>query len=511
MRKLSAGNKTAFSFFGFIIILIIAIIILSITYVTKNEKEEYEITSGTYVYDKDYNLIKTKTSGAIKKTWTGTYYLFEGEDKTKSYNLGNSVATYNLNQDKLTIYGSTYQVFKDATVSKTEKLTEITDLRQDKFYKLGDRKYVVVGNKIQNESGTLATKKYLIVILDKAGNTMLLNNELNAKTINNLKIKTEDYEFDVANEQLKFGEENTIDLKKIIGSTNEYKPKENVTEENKAQENETEENQNQETNQNNTQQEQVQQQQTQIINNQNSQMTNNQNINQNTNIQINQGNQNNQNNQTSGGNSSITPITPVTPGTSGDSNKQPLLKDVSLRSINTTCTYMDINYSIIDPENRYQTVYVNVKGDIEQTIALDKNQTTYRVLGLTPNTLYKVTLSYKEILLDGTIQDTTEDTMEVRTQKVNNQLQITKVAGNKLYFNFRMDSTYVADSAKIAMYIDDERIEDKEINIAEATSNTGWTSYFEYSYGTKIVLKLENVMYNGKEVGTTLETKFINY
>ena len=67
MRKLTAGNKTAFSYFGFIIILIVVIIILGVTYVTKSEKEEYEITSGTYVYDKEYNLIKTKTNRKNQK------------------------------------------------------------------------------------------------------------------------------------------------------------------------------------------------------------------------------------------------------------------------------------------------------------------------------------------------------------------------------------------------------------------------------------------------------------
>lgn len=71
MRKLSAGNKTAFSFFGFIIILIIVIIIISVSYVAKKEKEEYQITAGTYVYDKDYNLIKTSTNRSNKENMDG--------------------------------------------------------------------------------------------------------------------------------------------------------------------------------------------------------------------------------------------------------------------------------------------------------------------------------------------------------------------------------------------------------------------------------------------------------
>ncbi len=69
-----------------------------------------------------------------------------------------------------------------------------------------------------------------MVIIDKLGNALLLNNEINAKTINEMIISTDEFSFDVANESLVYDNEN-IDLKKIIGSTNEHvkQEKENET------------------------------------------------------------------------------------------------------------------------------------------------------------------------------------------------------------------------------------------------------------------------------------------
>ena len=45
--------------------------------------------------------------------------------------------------------------------------------------------------------------------MDKLGNALLLNNEINAKTIKQMVISTPDYDFDVGNEVLLFGKDNS--------------------------------------------------------------------------------------------------------------------------------------------------------------------------------------------------------------------------------------------------------------------------------------------------------------
>ena len=114
-----------------------------------------------------------------------------------------------------------YRIYMDGAVSKLSQNNTISRISEDQFYKLGDRKYMVVGNTIVNQTGALSTQNYLLILLDKAGNTYLLNNELNSKTINPMIIRTQTFEFDVANEKLIY-QGNEIDLKKVIGSTKNY-------------------------------------------------------------------------------------------------------------------------------------------------------------------------------------------------------------------------------------------------------------------------------------------------
>lgn len=116
-------------------------------------------------------------------------------------------------------------------------------------------------------------------------------------------------------------------------------------------------------------------------------------------------------------------------------NQTPLSKSVSLRGAIATSSYIDIEYAVQDPQNRYQTVYAFVEAvGYENTIALDKNATTYRLTDLEPNTEYKITLGYKEITEDNEVVDNIEDVLSVRTTKINASIDITRVGtGSKKY------------------------------------------------------------------------------
>lgn len=155
----------------------------------------------------------------MQAKWDGKYYL-ETSGK-EQYKLGEQVVAYQTNTSALDLYGKMYQIQMDGSVQKLVGDNKIADFKQDNIYKLADRKYLITSSKITNDTGKLNTKNYLLIILDKAGNTLLLNNEVNAKTIKPMLIKTPSFEFDIANEKIIY-EEKEIDLKKIIGSTNEY-------------------------------------------------------------------------------------------------------------------------------------------------------------------------------------------------------------------------------------------------------------------------------------------------
>lgn len=507
MRKLSAGNRKEFTIFAMIIILIIGVFIVSLNVVMAKEGKEYTVNESSIVFDKEYNIIELDQKAKIYKKWDGNLYLKTNEEEFK---LGINAICYSKNKNRLNIYGDTFEVVKDGEIIKYLEQNEIVDLSQDKFFKLEDRKYLVIGNSIKNTTGSIDTSNFLMVQLDKTGDTLLSNYELNMKTIKPLKLKTGSYEFDIANEKLIFGEEE-IDLKKIIGSTNEYKEiKQEIKD---VQDDEIEEETDMQIEQigskdlvQSTQSGQIDesnqfgyesQTQTgsQIINNMQTQTsTSTNNVQQS--IQIESKTQNNINNNESKNQSK---------------NKLPLAKSINLRSIITKSSSLDVQYAILDAENKYQTVYLDIQGDIQKTIALDKTQRNYLITGLTPNTEYKVTLAYKEILENGEVVDGVEDTMIVRTSKILDSINVNKIAQNKLYFTYKMDPNYVYESGKIALYVGNEKQSEIDIDVSAALSPNGWTSYMEYDYGSEIVFKLENAIYEGQEVKRDLQKKIKLY
>ena len=198
-----------------------------------------------------------------------------------------------------------------------------------------------------------------------------------------------------------------------------------------------------------------------------------------------------------------------------ETNKTPLSKSVSLRGAIATSSYIDIEYAVQDPENRYQTVYAFIEAvGYENTIALDKNTTTYRLTDLEPNTEYKITLGYKEITEDNEVVDNIEDVLSVRTTKINASLDVTRVStgSKKVYFNLKLDQNYAFDYAKIALYVDGVKESDMDVNLSQAVKSEGWSDVLTYeNYGSEITLILEGTSHDGSIVETNIQTKYRNY
>ncbi len=489
MRALAAGNKKRFALFAIIIITIIILLITSLRLALKHETEQYKIESNITLYDSDYVPIKTEEEATINKKWDGNYYLTLNNSKS-TYKLNKKVVSFNEAKSKVTLYGEVFKVLFDGQVEKYVKDTEIKNNSGDQFYKIADRQYLLISDSIRNESGSISTSKYLYVIIDKSGNTLILNNQIYAKTINPIVLTTSSYKFDIANEKLIVGS-NEIDLKKIIGSSNEYKekePEEDTNEDKEDSKDKVEHEQN-----------------------------NNNNENQNSNIQNGEGtavgNQNTQNNQNNNSNSGSN----VQGGgiTNSNTNKTPLSKSVSLRGAIATSSYIDIEYAVQDPEHKYQTVYAFVEAvGYENMIALDKNATTYRLTDLEPNTEYKITLGYKQITADNEIEDQIEDVLSVRTTRINAKLDITKVLAGKqkVYFNLKLDQNYAFDYAKVALYVDGMKESDLVVNLTEAVKQNGWSNVLTFeNYGSEIVLQVEGTSHDGTPVSTNIQAKYRNY
>ena len=490
MRSLAAGNKKRFAIFAIIIIIIIILLITCLRLALNHEVEEYRIESNVTLYDSEYEPLQPEEAGTITKKWDGNYYLTL-DNTNETYKLNPEVVSYNGNNSQVTLYGDVFKVLLDGQVEKYSKDTTIRNTSEDAFYKIADRQYLMISNSIKNESGSISTSKYLYIIIDKSGNTLLLNNEIYARTINPIVLSTSSYRFDIANEKLIVGNEE-INLKDIIGSTNEYVEKEEEKDmdwQNLIPEYNGGTSENGSDNSGNGQNADGS-----VINNQG-------------------GAQSGTNAGTSGnaGNGGDTIIN----NSNSSTNQTPLSKSVSLRGAIATSSYIDIEYAVQDPQNRYQTVYAFVEAvGYENTIALDKNATTYRLTDLEPNTEYKITLGYKEITEDNEVVDNIEDVLSVRTTKINASLDVTRVStgSKKVYFNLKLDQNYAFDYAKIALYVDGIKESDMEVNLTEAVKTDGWSNVLSYeNYGSEITLQLEGTSHDGSVIETNIQAKYRNY
>lgn len=492
MRSLAAGNKKRFAIFAIIIIIIIILLITCLRLALNHEVEEYRIESNVTLYDSEYEPLQPEEAGTITKKWDGNYYLTL-DNTNETYKLNPEVVSYNGNNSQVTLYGDVFKVLLDGQVEKYSKDTTIRNTSEDAFYKIADRQYLMISNSIKNESGSISTSKYLYIIIDKSGNTLLLNNQIYAKTINPIVLSTNSYTFDIANEKLIVGNDE-IDLKKIIGSSNEYVEKDE--EKDIDWQNLIPDNQGTSSSNNGSD------------NSQNSDGTTNNQGGVQTGTGTNAGTSNGGSGSSAGGDTIIN-------NSNSSTNQTPLSKSVSLRGAIATSSYIDIEYAVQDPQNRYQTVYAFVEAvGYENTIALDKNATTYRLTDLEPNTEYKITLGYKEITEDNEVVDNIEDVLSVRTTKINASIDITRVGtgSKKVYFNLKLDQNYAFDYAKIALYVDGVKESDMDVNLTQAVKTDGWSNVLTYeNYGSEITVQLEGTSHDGSVVNTNIQAKYRNY
>ena len=213
-------NKRSFIIIIILSIAVVGIFSLFIFKYINASKIQYIIESGTILQDVKKNYISIDDDAVLKIKWDDNYYLIYND---KKIDLGNKVIAFNTITGGMKLYGTFYEINSDGKIIENRNETVLKNTTDDKFYKLDDREYLLIDSKIYSDDKSIDASNYLLVELDKAGNAKLSNSKINLKTITPTKLLTSEYSFDIANEILNFGEYD-IDLKKIIGSTNQYVP-----------------------------------------------------------------------------------------------------------------------------------------------------------------------------------------------------------------------------------------------------------------------------------------------
>lgn len=429
MRKYDQRNKKNIGIIIGICLLVAIIFSYFLIKEIKLSKIKYELESNTILFDIDKNTILLNETSTIKKKWNNKYYL---KYKDENYQIGTHVIAFNNTATSLTLYGEFYEVDKASKVNITEEETKLNNLSITRFYKIADRKYLIVDSNISTEDNSLKTENYLIIELDKLGNAILYNNNINVKTFSETKIVTSNYKFDIANELLIY-ENETVDLKKILGTTNQYKKddQEKPTPDNKEnQDNQTPDNNNTPSN-------------TTPPSNTNTPSNNNQ--------------DNITNNIETGSNITNTEIINQTAST-------------SIIKITPNIKTIDIDYVIYDKTGEYLTTFIDVKSIYGiNRVQLSKSTTNTSIVNLVPGTTY--TLSFRYTHMDNDILKEEEiGNYTVTTLLPNIELNVSKITNKAINYNISIDSSYNITNAKLKIYIDSVK-QTREISINSSNMN----------------------------------------
>ncbi len=419
MRKYDIKNKRNIGIIIGISVIIIIMFSLIIKLFLSHDHREYLVDRGSLIFDKDKTIVKLDKSGIIKKKWNNDYYLTYND---KSILLGAAAISYNEDTGKIVLYGKYYEIGAGDDIVVTDGETEIKSSALTKFYKLADRKYLVIDKEIKTTDGLLSTTDFLLVDLDKVGNATLTNHKVSLKSFGGTTIVTSNYTFDVQNEILTYGS-NKIDLKKIIGSSNTYTKEELIPEENKG--------------------------------------SSSDNI---TNIG--------------------TDKTENKPGDSSGENKtgttvveevKKATKRTSVISTNSTTNKITIDYVIYDPKKEYTSVYmeVNEEGTNKiDTIHLTASDTKYEINNLFPNTKYNLTFKYSYLDEENNLKTDVFDNISVTTKKPKINLKVTNISNGNIKYLITTDNTYNIEKGTIKVFINNELVSSSTISINGNTTES---------------------------------------
>ena len=471
MRKYNGRTKKTMII---ILILFVGIIIIFSLFLKKAidvGRTAYKVVSSSVLFDNEQNLITTSDEGIIRVKWGGDYYLIYDD---KEYDLGSHSVVYNSTNGDITLYGKFYEVNSDGDVNTIKGENLIKSSVNSKFYKLSDRKYLIIDRTIESKSSSFVTSNYLIVNLDKLGNATLLNDKTSYKTIVPTVLRTSAYSFDIANEKLNFGGED-IDLKKIIGSTNEYdEDTYNLNSvPNQDGENGTGGG-------------------TGSGNGTGSGTDGNGTGGAGGTGTGGAGGAGNGGSGEAGGNGTGTGGngTGSGNGTSVDAygnlvydgttlgnnsefttNYSEVVSDAAVQEIikatkNTSVirvwaeiNTISVDYVVYDPDNEYKSVYVEVENTSTSsvdTIYLSKTDTNIMIRDLSPNVYYNLTFKYTYNDDENNLKEYTFDSVGLRTSVPKVTLSVLKIVNHKIYYKISFDKSYTVTGGSVNLYVNDQ-------------------------------------------------------
>ncbi len=478
MRKYDIKNKKYIGILLGISLVIIVIFSIFLKKVVDAGKIEYTIATNSVVFDADKNMLTLEEEATLKIKWSGNYYLIYEDSMI---NLTDHSVIYNLDSGNLNLYGTYYEVLSTGDVDILQDETVIESSVKSHFYKLADRKYLIVDRTIESEDGLLVTSNYLLVDLDKSGSATLLNNVVNLKTFKPKVLKTSSYTFDISNEILNFGGED-IDLKEVIGSTNEYGKAMGSSGSGNGTSGVTSGVSGTSTGSGTA------------VGSDSSNGTGTGS----SGSSIGSG--------SSGNSSTTTEYSGSYSSAVSDSAVSEIInatKNTSVIRVTTGISSISVDYVVYDPENEYQSVYVEVEdaNNSSQLISvnLSKNDTNITINELSFNTIYNLYFKYTYYDESGNLIAYTFDEATVSTKTPSMSLTVTGIYDSKVYYKITLDNYYTISGGALMLYKGTQGVATGSISVLGSVNEiTGSVdiSNCKFSSGDSITLTLYQMKIN---------------
>lgn len=216
---LQRKNTLYFNIFGSIIGTMLIALTVTVVVVVKNQAGAYTVPAGSTVYDIDNEYIPIEEEATIFQKGTGVYYLKTADKEV--YTLGANAVVKDSETHTVWVYGDLYEIAADGTVTVHNGRNELKNTGQPGLYKLADRKYLMTGKNINSTDKEYSATDYVYVNVYKSGAAVLMNDQSNQNILRPIMLNSEELYLDISSEYAFFNN-NLINLKNVLGSTNEY-------------------------------------------------------------------------------------------------------------------------------------------------------------------------------------------------------------------------------------------------------------------------------------------------
>ncbi len=433
------NNTKLFVLLSTLLVVLLGVFLFFIIRYSKIEKNVYDIEEGSVLYTASLQYIKTSGKAKIKQAFNGNYYLYEtnGVETTK-HKLGKSVVVSVPNNSYIDLYGDAYLVNIDGEVVQYKKTNKVSKASPTKIFKLDDRKYLMVDSNIVSKNDkVLNTNGYLYIEIDKNGNASFANNNLSFKTINPIVLSGSQLDFDIANETVTYDKKD-YSLKSIIGSSNKYVRKENAIITDNKSTNETESNTTSKSSSTNS-------------------------TDSDPFVEMDIGYYDDYlNSIITSVNNLVVSLRNANDTSSKLINQKTVYYDfnkwVALKGVATTSSTINVSYSVFDPNSEYDVVFVRLTdhNDNSKIYYLNKNNTSYSIGDLVPDTEYNLQFGYKS---NNSNKEHIEDEVVVSTCKAAYDLKVNKISTKNIvgstsmqitiYYDLKVDLNYKFKTAKL--------------------------------------------------------------